>query len=208
MRSSLQALWKKILEYLSVLNWGRDRWIIFMKSFCFLFPSLAAATFIVFYIVFYFFFSDFEIRRFDSPINYMGLFYSYDFHEIYKYPSPYLGSLALVSAFIGAAWTAFLAPDVPKFKTLQLFLLPWMAVFVAGAAWGFVWSNINWPTQNFGTFDAYRLFRETDIGTGLSMSVISAAQSYPVNVLGYAVYIGLLAASRKMFVKAPSDAPE
>jgi hypothetical protein len=66
--------------------------------------------------------------------------------------------------------------------------------------WGLIWSINQWPANDFENFEVLMLYRRTDMGNGLWYSWLSAAQSYPLNILGYGIYCGLLWLSKKFLL--------
>ena len=78
-------------------------------------------------------------------------------------------------------------------------MVPWLAVILTGPVWGLIWSVNHWPAQGFASYETMMLFRRTDMDTGLSLSWLSAAQSYPLNIFSYAVFCGLLLINKRFF---------
>lgn len=172
---------------------------VFIKSFGFLFPTLLAACFALFYFVLHAF-RGVIFGLNDAPI-WLMLFRGVNFQDIFKAPAAYLSSIAFVSSLIGALWTGFVLPRFPRWVWLQILIVPWIAVILSGGVWGLIWSVHQWPADHFENYEVLMLFRRTDIENGLLNSWLSAAQSYPLNILSYGVYCGLLFLSRKFFLR-------
>ena len=174
----------------------QSRLLVFIKSFGFLLPILLVASFALFYFVLYVFRGViFGLQ--DAPIWLMLGFRGINFWYILETPTIYLSSIALVSALIGALWTGFVIPKLPRLIWLQILIVPWVAVIITGGVWGLIWSVNQWTPDSFGTYEAMMLYRRTDIENGLFNSWLSAAQSYPLNIPSYGVYCGLLFLSKK-----------
>jgi hypothetical protein len=173
---------------------------VFIKSFGFLLPALLASSFVLFYFVLNVF-RGMIFGLDDAPIWLMLIFRGVNFQEIFETPLIYLSSIALVSALLGAIWTGFIIPRFPRLIWLQILILPWVAVILTGAVWGLIWSINHWPADSFRDHETMMLFRRTDIINGLSYSWLSAAQSYPLNILSYGVYCGLLLLNKKFFLR-------
>ena len=174
--------------------------LVFIKSFGFLFPTLLVASFASFYFVLNVF-RGVIFGLDDAPIWLTFIFRGINFREIIETPTIYLSSIAFVSSLIGSLWAGFVIPKFPRFIWLQILIVPWVAVIITGAVWGLIWSINRWPPDSFGTYEAMILFRRTDIENGLFNSWLSAAQSYPLNILSYSVYCGLLLVTKKFFLR-------
>lgn len=165
--------------------------LVFIKSFGFLFPTLLVASFALFYFVLNVF-RGVIFGLDDAPIWLTFIARGINFREIIETPTIYLSSIALVSSLVGALWAGFVIPKFPRLIWLQILRVPWIAVIITGAVWGLIWSMNRWPPNSFGTSEAMMLFRRTDIENGLFNSWLSAAESYPLNILSYSAYCGLL----------------
>lgn len=176
----------------------RNQLSVLAKSFGFLFPTLLIASFGLFYFVLYVF-RGVLFGLEDAPIWLTLIFRGVNFQDIFKSPAIYLSSIALISSLVGAFWIGFVLPRFPRFAWLQILIIPWIAVILTGGIWGWIWSINRWPPDSFGDYETMMLFRKTDIGNGLTYSWLSALQSYPLNILGYSVYCGLLLLNRKFF---------
>lgn len=177
----------------------KKNWKLFLTSLCFLIPSFLIAAFAVFYAVLYLFpkYGQFDNN---SPIQVLLLIKGHNFIEIRESPIPYLCSISLVSALVAAFWNAFILPG-SNHKLVQILFAPWVSVLFTGPVWGLIWSMNRWPAESFQTFDDLMYFRNYDIGTGLSFSCLSAAQSFPLNIISFAAFCGLLYASTRLFTR-------
>jgi hypothetical protein len=178
----------------------QSRLVVFIKSFSFLCPTLLVASFALFYFVLNVF-RGVIFGLDEAPIWLTFIFRGINFYYILETPTIYLLSIALVSALVGAFWIGFVIPKFPKLIWLQIIIVPWIAVILTGGVWGLIWSINQWPPDSFGSYEALMLFRRTDIENGLFNSWLSAIQSYPLNVLSYGVYCGLLFLSTKFFLR-------
>lgn len=177
----------------------QNQWVIFIKSFGFLCVTLLLSAFTLFYFVLLIF-RGVVFGLNDSPIWFTFIYRGVNFREIIETPSIYLLSISFVSALVGAFWIAFVLPRFSRFAFIQILILPWLAVILTGPIWGFIWSVNHWPVQGFASYETMMLFRRTDIETGLSLSLLSAAQSYPLNIFSYSVFCGLLLATKRFFL--------
>jgi len=171
---------------------------VFIKSLGVLLPTLLVASFALFYLVLYVF-RGVMFRLDEAPIWLIYPFKHINFSYILETPEIYLSSIAVVSALIGALWTSFIIPKFPRLLWLQILVVPWIAVILTGGIWGLIWSVNQWPAVNFDNYEVVLLYRRTDVETGLFSSWLSAAQSFPLNILSYAVYCGLLFLNKKLF---------
>jgi len=178
----------------------QSRLLVFVKSFSFLLPTLLVASFALFYFVLYVF-RGVIFGLDDSPIWLMFPFRGINFYYILETPTIYLSSIAFVSALMGALWVGFVIPKFPRLIWLQILIVPWIAVILTGGVWGLIWSVNQWQAANFENYEVLMLYRRTDIENGLFNSWLSAAQSYPLNILSYGVYCGLLFLSKKFFLR-------
>jgi len=132
-------------------------------------------------------------------------YYGYDFWQIDENPFPYLLSIVLVSAIIGALWITFVVPKHTQHFVFQILAIPWISLVITSPIWGIIWSvNLRSPqyfVQHYsGDPKAVMwLFYRTDAMSGLSSGWLSAVQSFPINVLSYAVFCLLLLATNKLF---------
>jgi len=177
----------------------KRNWKLFLSSLCFLIPSFLLAAFAVFYAVLYLF-PDFSRFGYNSPIQVWVFIRGHNFVEIRESPIPYLCSISIVSALVAAFWKAFILPG-SNHKLIQILFAPWVSVLFTGPVWGLIWSMNRWPAERFQTFDDLMYFRKYDIGTGLSLGCLSAAQSFPLNIISYAAFCGLLYASMRLFTR-------
>ena len=178
----------------------QSRLLVFVKSFGLLFPTLLIASFALFYFVTYVF-RGVIIGFNDAPIWLSLIYKGVNFRDIYESPAMYLSSIAFVSSIVGALWTGFVIPKFQRFVWLQILIIPWIAVILSGGIWGFIWSVNHWPAESFINHETMMLFRRTDIENGLFYSWLSAAQSYPLNILGYGVYCGLLLLNKNILLR-------
>ena len=178
----------------------QNRLSVCIKSFGFLFPTLLFASFLLFYFILNVF-RGVTFGPDDAPIWLRLGFIGINFQYILETPTIYLSSIALVSALVGALWTGFIFPKFPKLLWLQILIIPWIAVILTGGVWGLIWSLNQWPTANFENYDVLMLYRKTDIKNGLINSWLSAAESFPLNILSYSVYCWLLFLSKKFFLR-------
>jgi hypothetical protein len=177
------------------MNKIKKNWKMFLKLSVIFVPFFLLASFAVLNSVIYFF-PEYNSSSYNSPIT-VALIKGYSFTEIKETPLPYLSSISIVSAMVAAFWTAFILPG-SKFKAIKILIAPWVAVLFTGPAWGLIWSINRWPAETFHDFDTLLLFRRSDITSGLNLSLLSAAQSFPINIISYFVFCGLLYASMKI----------
>lgn len=178
----------------------KSPFLVFTKSLFFLLPTLLAASFVLFYFVFCVF-RGVLFGLEDAPIWLIFPFKRINFYYILESPIIYLSTIAIISALIGALWAGFIIPKFPKLLWLQILIIPWIAVILTGGVWGLIWSLNHWHAVNFDNYEVLLLYRRTDIENGLFGSWLSAAQSYPLNVLSYGVYCGLLFLNKKLFFR-------
>jgi hypothetical protein len=176
------------------------RLLVFVKSFGFLLSTLLVASIALFYSVLYIFRGTLFGFQ-DAPIWITLYVRGANFIEFFDAPVTYLSSIALVSAIVGASWTGFIATRFSRLIWLQILIVPWIAVILTGPVWGLIWSVNHWPASSFGNHAVLMLFRKTDIVTGLSLSWLSAAQSFPLNLFSYVVFCGLLLANKKILLR-------
>ena len=153
----------------------QSKWLAFVKSFGFLFLAILIASFAVFYFVLNVF-RGVVFGFQDSPIWITLGIRGINFQEILESPFVYLSSISLVSALVGGIWTSFVVPRFSRLIFLQILIVPWIAVILAGPVWGLIWSVNHWPTYDFINYDTMMLFRRTDVVNGLYLSWLSAAQ--------------------------------
>ena len=102
---------------------SQNQWLMFVKSFCFLFPALLLSAFALFYFVL----SVFRGVIFglnDSPIWYTFIYFGANLREIIETPTIYLLSISFISALVGAFWTAFVVTRFSRFIFLQILIVP------------------------------------------------------------------------------------
>jgi hypothetical protein len=174
----------------------KKNWKLFLISLVFLVPSFLLASYAVLYAVLYLF-PDYTSLSYNSPIH-VSFIRGYSFAEIKETPFPYLCSISIVSALVAAFWTAFILPGA-KFKAIKIMFAPWVAVLFTGPVWGLIWSMNRWPAEKFQSYETLMLFRKSDITSGLNLSFLSAVQSFPINLISYVVFCGLLYASMRFF---------
>lgn len=171
---------------------------LFLKSLVFLVPSFLLASFAVLYSVL-FLFPDYVSLSYNSPIH-VSFLRGYSFTEIKETPFPYLCSISIISAMVAAFWTAFILVG-SKFKAIKILFAPWVAILFTGPVWGLIWSINRWPPEKFQSYETLMLFRQSDISSGLNLSFLSAVQSFPINIISYVVFCGLLYASMSLFTR-------
>jgi hypothetical protein len=177
----------------------QNRLLVSIKSFVFLFPILLIASFVLFYFVLTVF-RGVVFGLQDAPI-WIRLYRGTNFREIIETPTIYLSSIAFVSSLVGALWTGILLPKFSRFIWLQIIIIPWIAIILTGAVWGLIWSVNQWPAEGFTMYEIMMLFRRTDIKNGFLYSWLAAVQSYPLNILSYATFCGLLFVNKILFLK-------
>jgi len=181
------------------MNTEKGQLALFARSFGFLFLALLIASIALFYFVLTVFRGViFGLQ--DAPIWVMVPFRGVNFREIIETPLAYLSSISLVSALVGAIWTSFVAPRFSRRIPLQVLIVPWVAVLLTGPVWGLIWSVNHWPADGFVDYETMMLFRRTDVENGLYLSWLSAVQSYPLNILSYLIYCGLLLTNKRLFL--------
>jgi hypothetical protein len=176
-----------------------------LKSFVFLFIGLGISAFLLFYGV--------KLINGDNPyytVLQIEFFRGYHFHEIDDNPTPYLLTIVLISSFIGAFWTTFVASKYRRFFMVKILVLPWLCLIVTSPIFGFIWSYNHWTPQYFvdhfnNPSDVMWLFYKTDAMTGLNSGWLSALQSFPINILSYVAICSLLFLSSRLFSKNKDD---
>src|SRR6266498_1639556 len=98
----------------------------FFLSFCFLVSGLSISAYLLFNGL------KFTIRDnpYRSVLHITMPFFSYHFGEIDEKPFPYMLTIVLVSAVIGALWVTFVAPKYTRFIRRQILAIPWISVII------------------------------------------------------------------------------
>jgi hypothetical protein len=180
------------------------RWQAFYKSFLFLLPTILVGAFVTFYFVLITG-RGIVFSPNDSPIWVTGFWRGYNFREILDTPTIYLFSISFVSALVGAIWAGFMALKYPKDAHIQLIFVPWIAVILTGPVWGLIWSINHWPADGFSSYEMMMLFRKSDISSGANLSWLSAIQSYPLNIISYLLFCGILNINKRLFLDKKGD---
>jgi hypothetical protein len=179
----------------------------FFLSFGFLVIALSISAYVLF--------SGVKLTIKDNPyrsvLHITEPFFGYHFREIDEKPFPYLLTIVLVSAVIGALWVTFIAPKHTRHIERQILAIPWICVITTSPIWGIIWSvNLRSPQYFVEHYSddpraVMMLFYRTDAISGLTVGWLSAIQSFPINFLSYIAFCLLLFASYKLFSNVGSD---
>jgi hypothetical protein len=124
-----------------------------------------------------------------------------------EYPVPYLLTMAFVFAVVSALWLMLVMPRFTRFRFLQIMLLPWIALIVAGPIWGMLWVYHDMQAGFFPAFSQmidYLLFGAQQ---GLFWLLVIALASVPFNLLAYGAACLLLVLFVKRFgIEQPEHA--
>jgi len=179
----------------------------FFLSFLFLVSGLGVSAYLLFNGV------KFMVRDnpYRSVLHITMPFFGYHFGEIDEKPFPYLLTIVLISAIIGALWITFIAPKFTRYIKRQILVVPWVCVIITSPIWGIIWSfNLRNPQYFVEHYSSdpravMWLFYRTDAMSGLTSGWLSAIQSFPINVLSYTAFCLLLFASQKLFSNMVSE---
>jgi hypothetical protein len=182
----------------------------FPSSFCFLSIGLSISAFLLFSGVKLMIanYAIADVLNISTVLHIDWGYYGYDFWQIDEDPFPYLLSIVLVSAIIGALWVTFVTPKYPQHFWSQILTIPWISLVITSPIWGIIWSvNLRSPQYFVEHYSGdpkavMWLFYRTDAISGLTSGWLSAVQSFPINVLSYVVFCLLLLASNKLFSNA------
>jgi hypothetical protein len=174
------------------LSRTKSRWK-FLKPFCFLFTTISVAAFLLYFGLA----SMLKESKYVSPVVITDGYHGAYLREITQHPFAYLLTISFLAALFGASWIVAIAPRYKRFHSLQLLLIPWVALIVTSPVWGVIWSVYRHPA---GFSDASALMHyRYDAMFGLSLGWISAIASFPINLLSYITVYLLLLFSKKLF---------
>lgn len=115
-----------------------------------------------------------------------------------QHPVPYLLSISLIFALIGALWLTVIAPKFSKYHRLQMALLPILTVLLTGPIWGMLWVYDDMRAGFFPPFPVMMGYIGWGAKQGLFLGLNGAIASFPLNVVAYVVaYLLLLAVARR-----------
>jgi hypothetical protein len=114
-----------------------------------------------------------------------------------EHPIPYLLTIAFIFAVVGALWLMFIMPRFTRFRFLQIMLLPWITLLVAGPVWGMLWTFHDMQAGFFPSFPQMINYLFFGAQQGLLWVLIIALYSLPFSILAYAAACLMLI----MFVK-------
>ena len=110
---------------------------------------------------------------------------------------PYLSAIAFIFAVVSTLWLMLIMLRFMRSRFLQIMLLPWITLLVAGPVWGMLWVYHDMQAGFFPAFPQmvdYLLFGAQQ---GLFWVLIIALYSLPISLLAYAAACLLLV----MFVR-------
>ncbi len=125
------------------------------------------------------------------------------YHDLY--PIPYLLAIALVFAVVSALWLMLITPRFTRFRLLQIILLPWIALMLAGPVWGMLWVYHDMQAGFFPAFPQMIDYLRFGAQQGLYFTLAVVQFSLPLNLLAYGAACLLLVMFVKHFV---SEQPE
>ncbi len=170
----------------------------FLKPFCFLFITIGFAAFLLYFGLA----SMPKESEYVSPVVITDGYHGGYFREIAQHPFAYLLTISFFPSLFGAWWLVAIAPRHKRFHSLQLLLIPWIALIVTSPVWGIIWSLYRHP-QGFADVAA-RAHYQYDAMFGLNLGWISAIASFPINILSYTAAYLLLLLSKKLFLEKSS----
>jgi hypothetical protein len=166
-----------------------------LKPFCFLFTTISVAAFLLYFGLA----SIPKESEYISPIVITDGYHGAYLREITQHPFAYLLTISFFAALFGTSWIVAVAPRYKRFHSLQLLLIPWVALIVTSPVWGVIWSVYRHP-QGFSDASAMMHYRY-DAMFGLNLGWISAIASFPINTLSYITVYLLLLFSKKLFLE-------
>ena len=175
---------------------SNGRWLIFVRSFCFLFITTSIAAFLL-----YFGIGLITGKTMDSsPIFITDGYHGGSPQEIAEHPFTFLLTISCIFSLLGVFWLISVAPKYVRFHNLQILIIPWIALIITSPIWGLIWSLYRWPPQSFSDPSVMMLFYRHDAIFGLSLGWLSAIISFPINILSYVTVCVLLFINKKLFI--------
>jgi hypothetical protein len=176
---------------------SKSHWLIFIRSFCFLFITTDTAAFLLYFGVGFLLIG--KVIDF-SPVFITDGYHGGSLQEITEHPFTFLLTISCIFSLLGAFWLTAVAPKYGRFHSLQILIVPWIALIITSPVWGLIWSLYNWPPQSFSDTSVMKLYYLTDAIFGFRMGWLSAIISFPINILSYVTVCMLLFINKKLFI--------
>ena len=165
------------------------KFLAFVKAFVLIFVISGTAAFALY----------FGLRAW-SPFHYPPILVPlYRAPVIYLelYPAPFLLTLVALFALPGSVWLVFIAPRLKNLRWLQIGLIPFLTIAMAGPAWGALEAYYIMTVEGFHDFSGNLAYLGWGAQIGWPVGFASAIVSFPLNLLSYAVACALLYALQR-----------
>ena len=169
---------------------------MFLKPFCFLFIPTSVAAFLLYFGVGLLIA---ELTVGFSPVIVTDGYHGGQLEEITEHPFAFLLTISFIFSLLGASWLTVIEPKYKRFQSLQLLILPWIALILTSPLWGVIWSVYHWPPQDFSSLSTMIYYYQYDALFGLRLGWLSAIYSFPINILSYISVCALLFVNKKLF---------
>lgn len=169
----------------------------FFRPFFFLFTTTSVAAFILYFGVGQLLSG--KLIGF-SPVIITDGHSAGQLEEITNHPFTFLLTISCVFSILGAFWLTNIAPKYKRLHTLQILIVPWIALLITSPIWGLIWSLYNWPQSSWDG-SQMMFFHYINARDGLRLGWLSAINSLPINILSYTTVCALLFVTRRLFGK-------
>jgi hypothetical protein len=119
------------------------------------------------------------------------------------YPIPFLITLVALFALPGSVWLVFIAPRLKNLRWLQISMIPFLTIAMAGPAWGALEAYYIMTVEGFHDFSGSLDYLAFGAQIGWPVGFISALVSFPLNLLSYAMACALLYALQRSSMFQP-----